>query len=155
MQPPGTKKPTHRGGGPARPQPTPSVARAPPRPRNHHHRPATTNGRAVNRPAAAAARRELDSPPRGGRRLPGWPASPGRSASSTRARLPKPMATPAGTPTPRPVGRRVEIVASLVLPADRRTGRRCGWLPWVCLMTGTAASLTANVAAADPSRPAP
>jgi hypothetical protein len=43
----------------------------------------------------------------------------------------------------------VEIVASLVLLADRRTGRRSGWLPWAALTTGTAASLAANIAAAD------
>src|SRR5215475_2283977 len=41
----------------------------------------------------------------------------------------------------------VEIVASLVLLADRRTGRRSGWLPWSVLLVGTAASLAAN---ADP-----
>src|SRR5215475_12495983 len=45
----------------------------------------------------------------------------------------------------------VEIVASLVLLADRRTGRRSGWLPWAALLVGTAASLAANVATADPS----
>src|SRR5215831_14794410 len=45
----------------------------------------------------------------------------------------------------------VEIFASLVLPADRRTGRRSGWLPWAALLVGTAASLAANVATADPS----
>ena len=44
----------------------------------------------------------------------------------------------------------VEIVASLVLLADRRTGRRSGWLPWAALLVGTAASLAANVATADP-----
>jgi len=42
----------------------------------------------------------------------------------------------------------IEIVASLVLLADRRTGRRSGWLPWAALVTGTTASLAANVAAA-------
>src|SRR5215472_11980753 len=45
----------------------------------------------------------------------------------------------------------VEIVASLVLLADRRTGRRSGWLPWAALLIGTAASLAANVATAQPS----
>src|SRR5215472_5913712 len=45
----------------------------------------------------------------------------------------------------------VEIVASLVLLADRRTGHRSGWLPWAALITGTAASLAANVATAQPS----
>src|SRR5215472_1329958 len=44
----------------------------------------------------------------------------------------------------------VEIVASLVLLADRRTGRRSGWLPWAALLIGTAASLAANVATAQP-----
>jgi hypothetical protein len=43
----------------------------------------------------------------------------------------------------------VEIVASLVLLADRRAGRRSGWLPWAALTVGTAASLAANVATAD------
>jgi len=42
----------------------------------------------------------------------------------------------------------IEIVASLVLLADRRTGRASGWLPWAALAAGTAASLAANVAAA-------
>ena len=45
----------------------------------------------------------------------------------------------------------VEIVASLVLLADRRTGRRSGWLPWTALAIGTAASLAANVATAGPA----
>ena len=43
----------------------------------------------------------------------------------------------------------VEIVASLVLPADRRAGRNSGWLPWAALTIGTAASLAANIATAD------
>jgi hypothetical protein len=42
----------------------------------------------------------------------------------------------------------IEIVASLVLLADRRTGRSSGWLPWAALAAGTTASLAANVAAA-------
>lgn len=42
----------------------------------------------------------------------------------------------------------VEIVASLVLLADRRSGRRSGWLPWTALTIGTAASLAANIATA-------
>ncbi len=42
----------------------------------------------------------------------------------------------------------IEIVASLVLLADRRAGRPSGWLPWAALATGTTASLAANVAAA-------
>ena len=45
----------------------------------------------------------------------------------------------------------VEIVASLVLLADRRTGHRSGWLPWTALAIGTAASLAANVATAGPT----
>ncbi|WP_229783448.1 DUF2637 domain-containing protein [Pilimelia anulata] len=40
----------------------------------------------------------------------------------------------------------LEIVASIVLLADRRAGRRSGWLPWAALVAGTAASLSANVA---------
>ncbi len=40
----------------------------------------------------------------------------------------------------------VEIVASLVLLADRRAGRNSGWLPWAALTIGTAASLAANIA---------
>jgi hypothetical protein len=43
----------------------------------------------------------------------------------------------------------VEIVASLVLLADRRSGRRSGWLPWTALTIGTVASLAANIATAD------
>jgi hypothetical protein len=35
----------------------------------------------------------------------------------------------------------VEIVASLVLLADRRAGRRSGWLPWAALAISTGASL--------------
>jgi len=42
----------------------------------------------------------------------------------------------------------IEVVASLVLLADRRLGRRSGWLPWAALAAGTTASLAANVAAA-------
>ncbi|MGH3716691.1 MAG: DUF2637 domain-containing protein [Micromonosporaceae bacterium] len=40
----------------------------------------------------------------------------------------------------------IEIVASLVLLADRRAGRQSGWLPWAALSAGTVASLAANVA---------
>lgn len=40
----------------------------------------------------------------------------------------------------------IEIVASLVLLADRRAGRRSGRLPWAALIAGTAASFAANVA---------
>lgn len=43
----------------------------------------------------------------------------------------------------------MEIVASLVLLADRRAGRKSGWLPWAALTIGTAASLAANIATAD------
>ena len=35
----------------------------------------------------------------------------------------------------------VEIVASLALLADRRAGRKSGWLPWAALTIGTPASL--------------
>src|SRR5262249_46147061 len=45
----------------------------------------------------------------------------------------------------------VEIVASLVLLASRRTGRRSGWLPWAALIIGTPPSPAANVAPAQPS----
>jgi len=44
----------------------------------------------------------------------------------------------------------IEIVASLVLLANRRAGRRSGWLPWIALTIGTAGSLAANVATAGP-----
>jgi Protein of unknown function (DUF2637) len=44
----------------------------------------------------------------------------------------------------------VQIVASLVLLADRRAGRRSGWLPWAALVIGTSGSLAANVATAGP-----
>src|SRR5579859_6822057 len=37
----------------------------------------------------------------------------------------------------------IEIVASLVLLANRRAGRRSGWLPWTALTAGTAGSLAA------------
>src|SRR5260370_30168928 len=42
----------------------------------------------------------------------------------------------------------IEIVASLVLLADRRAGHRSGLLPWTALAIGTAGSLAANVATA-------
>jgi hypothetical protein len=42
----------------------------------------------------------------------------------------------------------IEIVASLVLLADKRAARSSGRLPWAALVAGTAASLAANVAAA-------
>ena len=41
------------------------------------------------------------------------------------------------------------LVASLVLLADRRAGRKSGWLPWTALSIGTVASLAANIATAD------
>src|SRR5579859_796900 len=44
----------------------------------------------------------------------------------------------------------LEIVASLVLLAGHRSGRRPGWLPWAALVLGTAGSLAANVATAGP-----
>jgi hypothetical protein len=46
----------------------------------------------------------------------------------------------------------IEVVASLVLLAHRRAGTSAGWLPWVALAAGTAASVAANVAvgASDP-----
>ncbi len=46
----------------------------------------------------------------------------------------------------------IEVVASLVLLADRRVGHRSGWLVWAALAAGTAASMAANVAvgASDP-----
>lgn len=44
----------------------------------------------------------------------------------------------------------LELVASLVLLADRRAGRRSGKLPWLALAAGGIASLAANVAVADP-----
>jgi len=40
----------------------------------------------------------------------------------------------------------VEVVASLVLLADRRAGRSSGLLPWAALVAGTAASFSANIA---------
>ncbi|MBL7261346.1 DUF2637 domain-containing protein [Actinoplanes sp. LDG1-01] len=40
----------------------------------------------------------------------------------------------------------LEIVASLYLVAQRRAGRPTGWVPWLTLIIGTAASLAANVA---------
>jgi hypothetical protein len=40
----------------------------------------------------------------------------------------------------------LEVVASLYLVSQRRAGRPTGWVPWVALIVGTAASLAANVA---------
>ena len=44
----------------------------------------------------------------------------------------------------------IEIVASLVLLADRRAARRSGALAWTALIVGTVGSLAANVAVARP-----
>lgn len=44
----------------------------------------------------------------------------------------------------------LEVVASLVLLAEHRSGWRAGWLPWAALMIDTAGSLAANVATASP-----
>ncbi|NYI95108.1 hypothetical protein HNR12_001385 [Streptomonospora nanhaiensis] len=43
------------------------------------------------------------------------------------------------------------VAASMALPADARQGRRGGVLPWALLVVGSAASLAANVAVADPT----
>lgn len=43
------------------------------------------------------------------------------------------------------------VAASTTLLADSRAGERGGLLPWVLLVTGSAASLTANVAVAQPT----
>jgi hypothetical protein len=40
----------------------------------------------------------------------------------------------------------IEIVASLVLFADKHAGRKPGCLPWAALVAGTGASLAANIA---------
>ncbi|MEV5693009.1 DUF2637 domain-containing protein [Micromonospora globbae] len=40
----------------------------------------------------------------------------------------------------------LETISSLYLVAQRRAGRPTGWIPWVALIVGTAASLAANVA---------
>ncbi|WP_308198416.1 DUF2637 domain-containing protein [Actinomadura terrae] len=42
-------------------------------------------------------------------------------------------------------------VSSMTLLADSRQGRRSGLLPWALLVTGSTASLAANVAVAEPS----
>jgi hypothetical protein len=39
-----------------------------------------------------------------------------------------------------------EVVASLYLVAQRRTGAASSWVPWAALVVGTLASLAANVA---------
>jgi hypothetical protein len=43
------------------------------------------------------------------------------------------------------------VAASTTLLADSRSGRRGGLLPWTLLVVGSAASLAANVAVADPT----
>jgi hypothetical protein len=43
------------------------------------------------------------------------------------------------------------IAASLVILARRRRGLAAGWLPWVSLVGGVAASVAANVAQAEPN----
>ncbi|MBV2364673.1 DUF2637 domain-containing protein [Streptomonospora sp. NEAU-YY374] len=43
------------------------------------------------------------------------------------------------------------VAASMALPADARQGGREGVLPWALLVVGSAASLAANVAVADPT----
>ena len=42
----------------------------------------------------------------------------------------------------------LDLIGVLVLLADRRTGRRSGWLPWTVLTVGTLASISANIAVA-------
>jgi hypothetical protein len=46
----------------------------------------------------------------------------------------------------------LDVIGVLVLLADRRTGRRSGWLPWTVLTIGTLASIAANIAVA-PNNP--
>jgi hypothetical protein len=43
------------------------------------------------------------------------------------------------------------VAASTALLADSRSGGRGGLLPWVLLVTGSVASLAANVAVAEPT----
>jgi Protein of unknown function (DUF2637) len=43
------------------------------------------------------------------------------------------------------------VAASTSLVAESRAGRSGGWLPWVLLAAGSAASLAANVAVAEPT----
>jgi hypothetical protein len=42
----------------------------------------------------------------------------------------------------------LDLIGVLVLLADRRSGRRSGWLPWTVLAIGTVASIAANIAVA-------
>jgi hypothetical protein len=78
------------------------------------------------------------------------PAQTAPARGSPRRAVAAVITAAAGTPTPSPLSvDGVEIVASLVLLADRRAGRRSRWLPWAALTIGTAASLAANIATAD------
>jgi len=43
------------------------------------------------------------------------------------------------------------VAASTALLADSRSGGRYGLLPWALLVTGSVASLAANVAVAEPT----
>jgi hypothetical protein len=52
--------------------------------------------------------------------------------------------------TPLSVDGRI-VAASTALLADSRSGGRGGLLPWVLLVTGSVASLAANVAVAEPT----
>jgi hypothetical protein len=52
--------------------------------------------------------------------------------------------------TPLSVDRMI-VAASMTLLADSRAGSRGGFLPWVLLVVGSAASLAANVAVAEPT----
>jgi hypothetical protein len=54
--------------------------------------------------------------------------------------------------TPLPVDG-MTVAASTTLLAESRSGHRGGWLPWVLLVTGSVASLAANVAVAEPAIP--
>lgn len=42
----------------------------------------------------------------------------------------------------------LDLIGVLVLLADRRSGRRSGWLPWTVVAIGTLASIAANIAVA-------
>jgi hypothetical protein len=43
------------------------------------------------------------------------------------------------------------VAASMTMVVRRRAGRRAGWLAWISLTLGIAASLAANIAAAEPT----
>src|SRR6202167_5495389 len=47
------------------------------------------------------------------------------------------------------------VAASTTLLADSRSGGRGGFLPWALLVAGSAASLAANVAGAEPAAAGP